>query len=64
MQKEVYLPAQVIWGECIAGALYINDFLEIARQAGFADPRILHQSPIAINDRSIQVQSCCPQHDS
>ena len=46
---------QVMWGECIAGALYINDFLRIAKEAGFADPRILHQGPVAINDPDIQV---------
>ena len=46
---------QVIWGECIAGALYINDFLRIAKDAGFADPRILHQGPVAIHDADIQV---------
>lgn len=55
---------QVIWGECIAGALYINDFLRIAKEAGFADPRILHQGPVAINDPEIQVtmlpKSCDP----
>ena len=48
---------QVIWGECIAGALYINDFLRIAKEAGFADPRILHQGPVAIHDHDIQVLS-------
>jgi arsenite methyltransferase len=46
---------QVIWGECIAGALYINDFLRIAKEAGFVDPRILHQGPVAIHDHDIQV---------
>lgn len=48
---------QVIWGECIAGALYTNDFLRIAKETGFADPRILHQGPVAINDPDIQVQN-------
>ena len=36
--------AQVLWGECISGALYINDFLALAREAGFADPRQLQVS--------------------
>lgn len=51
-----HVALQVIWGECIAGALYINDFCDIAKQAGFADPRILHQGPVAINDKDIQVR--------
>ena len=29
---------QVLWGECIAGALYVNDFLRHARAAGAAAP--------------------------
>ena len=33
---------QMLWGECISGAMYINDFLALARQVGFADPRELH----------------------
>lgn len=45
---------KVIWGECIAGALYINDFLAIAKEAGFSDPRVLQQSPVAIIDAGIQ----------
>ena len=53
---------QVIWGECIAGALYINDFLRIAKEAGFADPRILHQGPVAIHDHDIQVLGAIGRH--
>ena len=37
---------QVLWGECISGALYVNDFLELARRVGFADPRQLHVRPM------------------
>ena len=46
---------QVIWGECIAGALYINDFEQLAKEAGFEDPRILHTGPVAVKDAQIQV---------
>ena len=30
---------EVLWGECIAGALYTNDFIRYARAAGFASAR-------------------------
>ena len=30
----------VLYGECLGGALYWNDFLRMARAAGFADPRL------------------------
>lgn len=41
-------PAAV--GECLAGALYWNDFLGMARRAGFADPRLVTSRPLAIRD--------------
>eukprot|EP01130_Rhizamoeba_saxonica_P000997 TRINITY_DN10874_c0_g1_i1.p1 TRINITY_DN10874_c0_g1~~TRINITY_DN10874_c0_g1_i1.p1 ORF type:complete len:360 (+),score=64.99 TRINITY_DN10874_c0_g1_i1:45-1124(+) len=34
----------VLYGECLGGALYINDFLTIAKKCGFADPRIVEKS--------------------
>ena len=45
---------QVLWGECIAGALYYNDFEHLAKQAGFADPRVLAVAPIDITDYELQ----------
>lgn len=41
---------QVLWGECISGALYNEDFKGMARQAGFADPRVLSASNIDVTD--------------
>ena len=29
----------VLWGECLSGALYWNDFLHYSKKAGFTDPR-------------------------
>lgn len=40
----------VLYGECLSGALYWNDFINIAKAAGFSDPRLVEDSPIAIND--------------
>ena len=43
----------VLHGECLAGALYRGDFLVLAKQAGFADPRLLADRPIEITDPAI-----------
>jgi arsenite methyltransferase len=40
----------VLHGECLSGALYWGDFDAIARRAGFADPRLVTDRPLAIND--------------
>ena len=40
----------VLYGECLAGALYWNDFLRLARAAGFADPRLLSDRPLEITE--------------
>jgi arsenite methyltransferase len=44
----------VLYGECLAGALYWNDFLYLARNAGFADPRLVEDRPIGIADPQIE----------
>ncbi len=31
----------MLWGECIAGALYLPDFRRMAAKAGFVDARVL-----------------------
>lgn len=43
----------VLYGECLGGALYWNDFLRLARAAGFADPRLVEDRPIAITDPAL-----------
>jgi arsenite methyltransferase len=43
----------VLYGECLGGALYWNDFLRIARQSGFADPRLVEDRPLAITDATL-----------
>ncbi len=40
----------VLYGECLGGALYWNDFLELAKSAGFGDPRLVEDRPLAIDD--------------
>ncbi|MDO8465055.1 MAG: methyltransferase domain-containing protein [Gallionella sp.] len=40
----------VLYGECLGGALYWNDFLRIAHRQGFADPRLVADRPLDITD--------------
>ena len=40
----------VLYGECLSGALYWNDFARLARQAGFIDPRLVTDRPVAVED--------------
>ena len=40
----------VLYGECLSGALYWHDFLEMAKAAGFADPRLVTDRPLSIDD--------------
>jgi SAM-dependent methyltransferase len=45
----------VLWGECLSGALYWNDFLNISKKAGFQDPRNVESKEITIgNDELIK----------
>lgn len=39
----------VLYGECLGGALYWNDFLRLAQRHGFADPRLVTDRPLAIS---------------
>jgi arsenite methyltransferase len=43
----------VLYGECLGGALYWNDFLRLARGAGFLDPRLVTDRPIVITEPMI-----------
>ena len=44
----------VLYGECLSGALYWNDFLELARDCGFTDPRVLEHEPVDVTDPEVQ----------
>ena len=43
----------VIFGECLGGALYQQDFLRLAAKAGFIDPRRVESRPLAIDDSNL-----------
>lgn len=45
---------KVLWGECISGALYWNDFLNTAKRAGFTDPRAVENKPITVENEELE----------
>jgi SAM-dependent methyltransferase len=47
----------VLYGECLSGALYWNDFLRLARRAGFADPRLVSDRPLEITDAELAART-------
>jgi len=42
-----------LYGECLSGAQYWNDFQTLSVATGFRDPRLVDASPIAIHDPKI-----------
>jgi arsenite methyltransferase len=46
----------VLYGECLSGALYWNDFIQLAVNAGFSDPRLVTDRPISIDDPEISAR--------
>jgi SAM-dependent methyltransferase len=40
----------VLYGECLGGALYWNDFLRLANRHGFTDARLVEDRPLEITD--------------
>lgn len=45
---------RVLWGECISGALYWNDFLNTAKKAGFTDPRAVESKPVTVENEELE----------
>ena len=43
----------VLYGECLGGALYWNDFHNLAKQAGFLDPRLVEDRPLGVTDEAL-----------
>ncbi|MEL6258643.1 MAG: methyltransferase domain-containing protein [Pseudomonadota bacterium] len=46
----------VLHGECLAGALYWNDFENLAKRSGFGDPRIVEERPLGVKNPEIQAK--------
>lgn len=43
-----------LFTECLSGALYCNDFLSLAKIAGFTDPRLVTDRPLTIEAPTLQ----------
>ena len=43
-----------LYGECISGALYWNDFVNLSKECGFKDPRLVKSRPLAIENTRLQ----------
>lgn len=46
----------VLHGECLSGALYWNDFLNLAQQSGFTDPRLVEDRPLTVQSEEVQAK--------
>ncbi|MCH2164619.1 MAG: methyltransferase domain-containing protein [Marinovum sp.] len=46
----------VLYGECLSGALYWNDFLSFAKGAGFGDPRMVTTRPLTIENAMLEAR--------
>jgi arsenite methyltransferase len=44
----------VLWGECLSGALYWNDFLNFSKKAGFTDPRVTESRPLLVENAELE----------
>lgn len=45
---------KVLWGECLSGALYWNDFENISKGVGFKSPRSVESKIITVNNSELQ----------
>ncbi len=46
----------VLYGECLGGALYWNDFLNIAKVTGFMDPRLVEDRRLNVENEAVEKQ--------
>ena len=53
---QALLADPVLHGECLSGALYWNDFLSLAKAAGFRDPRLVNDRPLGIESAEVQAK--------
>lgn len=47
---------EVLYGECLSGALYWNDFLSTAKASGFGDPRRVTHRPLTIENPELEAR--------
>jgi len=46
----------VLYGECLSGALYWNDFQNMAKATGFQDPRLVEDRVLSIENQALQAK--------
>ena len=46
----------VLWGECLSGALYWNDFLNVAKNSGFTDPRVVESHSVTVENEDLEAK--------
>jgi SAM-dependent methyltransferase len=47
----------VLRGECLSGALYWNDFVNLAKACGFSDPRLVTDRPVTVDDPALAART-------
>jgi arsenite methyltransferase len=47
----------VLYGECLGGALYWNDFVRLAQRHGFADPRLAEDRRLVVTDPQLAART-------
>ncbi len=47
----------VLYGECLGGALYWGDFMRLAKDSGFLDPRLTEDRPLEITDPTLALRA-------
>lgn len=47
----------LLYGECLGGALYWNDFVQLAKAAGFIDPRLVEDRPLEMTDPAVAAKT-------
>lgn len=45
---------EILYGECLGGALYYKDFERMAKKVGFADPRVITSREVTMNNKEIE----------
>ena len=51
---EILRKDPVLYGECLSGALYWNDFLSLAKSTGFTDPRLVTSRSLGVRDPKLK----------
>ena len=46
----------VLYGECLSGAFYWNDFLASAKRAGFQDPRLVEDRRLEVHNEELEAK--------